>query len=146
MKKSQEESLQVKAAKIELGKLIKALHDPTDGTILSMRKVANAVGLPPSNLKYIEDGVNAPSPEIYQALVDFLKPEKSHLKEMDKQYSIIRGTPPPDVCKILCANEGLNDALRIINSQQLSTNQLNEITALLNSFKTHSTEGDSNNG
>jgi hypothetical protein len=28
---------------------------------LSQRKLAQAVGLPPSNMKYIEDGVNAPS-------------------------------------------------------------------------------------
>lgn len=40
---------------------------------LSQRKLAQAVGLPPSNMKYIEDGVNAPSHDVYAKVIEELK-------------------------------------------------------------------------
>ena len=146
MKKSLEESEQIKMAKIELGKLIKDLHDSPDGKTLSLRKVAQRVGVKAPNLMYIENGVNAPTPDAYEAIINFFKPDDDYRKQMDYQYSIIRGTPPPDVCKIICANEGLNNALRVLNNQTLTDEQIAEVTALLTSFKIHITEGASTNG
>ena len=146
MKKSPEETARIKAARVELGRLIYALHTAPSDKVMSSRKVAKAVGLEPPNFKGIEDGVNGPSPEIYEAIVSFLAPDDDYRKLMDQQYSIIRGTPPPDVCKILCANEGLNNALRVIDNQTLTKEQIAEVTALLTSFKIHTTEGAATNG
>ena len=60
----------------------------------SMRNVANAIGLPPSNLKYIEDGINAPSAEVYEKLMEALSPTPSDRRVMDTLYMAIRNTPP----------------------------------------------------
>lgn len=146
MKKSLEESERIKMAKIELGKLIKDLHDSPDGKTLSLRQVAQRVGVKAPNLMHIENGVNAPSPDAYEAIINFFKPDDDYRKQMDYQYSIIRGTPPPDVCKIICANEGLNNALRVLNNQTLTDEQIAEVTALLTSFKICTTEGAATNG
>lgn len=50
-----------KELKIELGQIIKFNREAKGS---SQRKLAKAIGLPNSNLKYIEDGINAPSPEV----------------------------------------------------------------------------------
>ena len=60
----------IKKQRIKLGKLIKKCRGER-----SLRNVAAAVDLFPSNLKYIEDGVNAPSPEIYIKLMHELEPK-----------------------------------------------------------------------
>ena len=146
MKKSPEEAARIKAARIELGQLIRGLHNAPSGKVMSLRKVAKSVGLEPPNLKGIEDGVNGPSPEIYEAIVNFLTPDDDYRKLMDQQYSIIRGTPPPDVCKIICANQGLNHSLRVLENQTLTDEQIAEVTALLTSFKIHTKEGAASNG
>lgn len=146
MKKSPEENEQIKAAKIELGKLIKKLHDSPDGKTMSLRKVAQEVGVKAPNLMHIENGVNAPSPAAYAAIIEFFKPDDDYRKKMDDQFSIIRGTPPPDVCKIICANEGLNNALRVLDNQTLTKEQIAEVAALLTSFKIHTKEGAATNG
>ena len=49
---------------IELGLLIRDCR----GT-LSQSQLAKRVGLPRSNMKYIEDGVNAPTAEVYDKLI-----------------------------------------------------------------------------
>lgn len=146
MKGSKEENDQIKAAKVELGKLIRELHDAPEGKTLSLRRVAKAVGISAPNMTQIENGVYTPSPEVYDAIVNFFKPDNDYRKQMDYQYSIIRGTPPPDVCKIICANEGLNNALRVLDNQPLTKEQIAEVTALLTSFKIHTTEGAATNG
>ena len=146
MKKSPEETEQIKAAKIELGRLIKDLHDSPDGKTLSLRKVGQIVGVKAPNLMHIENGVHAPSPDAYAAIIEFFKPDDDYRKKMDDQFSIIRGTPPPDVCKIICANEGLNNALRVLDNQTLTKEQIAEVTALLTSFKIHTKEGAATNG
>ena len=146
MKKSLEETAQIKVAKIELGKLIKNLHDPPEGKIMSLRQVSQKVGIKAPNLMHIENGVNAPSPDVYAAIIDLFKPKTDYQKKMDEQFSVIRGTPPPDVCKIICANEGLNNSLRVLANQTLTEEQIAEVTALLTSFKEYSTEGASTNG
>ena len=146
MKGSKEENDQIKAAKVELGKLIRELHDAPEGKTLSLRKAAEAVGISAPNMTQIENGIYTPSPEVYDAIVNFFKPDNEYRKQMDYQYSIIRGTPPPDVCKIICANAELNNSLRVLEDQILTKEQIAEVTALLTTFKIHTTEGAATNG
>lgn len=70
----------------ELGQLIRDCR----GT-LSQSKLAKKVGLPRSNMKYIEDGVNAPTAEVYEKLIDTLKPDPEIHAKMDALYMAIRG-------------------------------------------------------
>lgn len=146
MKKTSEESAFLKKQKFLLGQAIKAIRTDDERGYVSLRKMEDAVGIPASNIKYIEDGVNAPSPEVYEAIVRELNPTDGERKELDRLYSLIRGTPPPDVCKIICANQGLNNALRALDSQTLTDEQIAEVTALLTSFKIHTKEGAAING
>ena len=146
MKKNAEETAFIKQQKLLLGQAIKAIRTDDERGYVSLRKLEDAVGIPASNVKYIEDGVNAPSPEAYAAIVKELNPTDTERKELDRLYSLIRGTPPPDVCKIICANEGLNNALRVLDNQTLTKEQIAEVTALLTSFKIHTTEGAATNG
>ena len=52
-----------KELKEELGKKIKSIREAIG---ISQRELARRIDLPNSNLKYIEDGINAPSFEIYK--------------------------------------------------------------------------------
>jgi transcriptional regulator with XRE-family HTH domain len=141
MKKSATESAEIIKAKQQLGKKIKNLRESQKETI-SLRKLAGLVNLPPSNMKYIEDGVNAPTAEVYDAIIRNLKPKDKLHAEMDSLYTIIRGTPPPDVCDIVRKNTGMNDALRIVKDQELSAQQIASLKALLTSFKTETVRGE----
>ena len=146
MKKNAEESAFLKKQKLLLGQAIKAIRTDDERGYVSLRKLEVAVGIPASNIKYIEDGVNAPSPEVYEAIVRELNPTDAERKELDRLYSLIRGTPPPDVCKIICTNMGLNNSLRVLENQTLTQAQIAEVTALLTSFKIHTKEGAATNG
>jgi hypothetical protein len=128
-KSKDSDTKKMKNQKIKLGKLIKECRGDR-----TLRNVAAAVGLSPSNLKYIEDGVNAPSPKIYTKLMQTLEPKGKIKKDIERTYMLIREAPPPDVCKVITANEGLNDSLRIIEGHTLTKEQLKELNALLNSF------------
>ena len=128
-KSKDSDSKKIEKQKKELGKLIKECRDKK-----SLRSVADAVGLPPSNLKYIEDGVNAPSPETYANLISELSPQAPMRKKMDRAYMSIRSAPPPDVCKVVTTNEGLNDSLRIIEGHTLTPQQFQKLNTLLRSF------------
>ncbi len=145
MKKSVAESAEIVKAKEKLGKKIKRLRESKENS-LSLRQLSNAVSLPPSNMKYIEDGVNAPTAEVYNAIIQQLKPGTKLRNEMDNLYTIIRGTPPPDICNIIRKNNGMNDTLRIIEGQELSDKQMEELQKLLISFITESARGESQNG
>lgn len=145
MKKSVAESAEIVKAKEKLGKKIKRLRESKENS-LSLRQLSNAVSLPPSNMKYIEDGVNAPTAEVYNAIIQKLKPGTKLRNEMDNLYTIIRGTPPPDICNIIRKNNGMNDTLRIIEGQELSDKQIEELQKLLISFITESARGESQNG
>ena len=101
---------------------------------LSQRKLAQAIGLPPSNMKYIEDGVNAPSHDVYAKIIEELKPPPRQRAIMDKLYATIRKTPPPDVCEIINSNQELFEVLRIIKCQQLSKEQITNIKELFRCF------------
>jgi len=61
----------------------------------SLRQLATQIGLAPSNLKYIEDGINAPTAEIYSKLITVLQPSVQDRKAMDVLYMSLRATPPP---------------------------------------------------
>lgn len=145
MKKSVSESTEIIKAKQKLGQTIKKLRESQKETI-SLRKLASLVNLPPSNMKYIEDGVNAPTAEVYDAIIRNLKPADKLHTEMDRLYTIIRRTPPPDVCDIVRKNNGMNDALRIVKDQELSAQQIASLKALLASFKTETIRGKNKNG
>lgn len=120
--------------KRELGKTIKEVRTLKDSGGISQRKLAEAVKIPPSNMKYIEDGVNAPSPRVYEAIIRYLNPEETQLENLDRLYSAVRETPPPDVCRIVCGNAGMNDALRIIEGRSLEQSQMDKLKELLTSF------------
>ena len=141
MSKKQKQDKIVEAAKKKLGKMISKCRGET-----SQRTLAKSVGLPPSNMKYIEDGINAPTAETYTAIVQNLNPDKKTHDEMDRLYSVIRGAPPPDVCNIVLNQKGMNDTLRIIEGQELSVKQMEELQKLLTSFITESERGETKNG
>ncbi|MGP1361437.1 MAG: hypothetical protein ACTTK5_03295 [Candidatus Fimenecus sp.] len=60
-----------KELKIELGQIIKSNREAKGD---SQRGLAKAIDLPNSNLKYIEDGINVPSFEIYKKIMIELNP------------------------------------------------------------------------
>ena len=139
MKSATKDSKEIKKEKQKLGKTIRNLREKKE---FSLRELARAVDLPPSNMKYIEDGVNAPSPEKYLSIIRCLLPNYEDRDKLDSLYSIVRGTPPPDVCD----NKGLNDVLRIIDGQTLSINQIEQLKLLVKSFRTDIEKGEKDNG
>lgn len=141
MSKKQKQDKTIEVAKKKLGKIISKCR-----LKMSQRNLAKLVGLSPSNMKYIEDGVNAPTAEIYAAIIKNIKPDKESNDEMDRLYSVIRGTPPPDVCDIVLRQKGMNDTLRIIEGQELSVQQMEDLQKLLTSFITEPARGESQNG
>ena len=104
-----------KQLKFELGKLIKSNREAKGD---SQRGLAKAIDLPNSNLKYIEDGINAPSPEVYKSIILRLNPNDKERGRMDYLYSQIRGTPPPDICEFMIENNEVFNAIRK-NKQEL---------------------------
>lgn len=135
MSKLTPEQKALKLDKIKLGKLIKKQRECKSNS-LSMRKLAEEIGIPPSNLKYIEDGVNAPSPDVYEKIMNALNFDNPARDSIDRLYSSIRKTPPPDVCKIINANSELNNLLRILSGRKLSEEQIKQTENLFNSFLT----------
>lgn len=100
----------------------------------SLREIARAIGIPASNLSYIEKGVNAPSPEVYEKIIVELKPSEKEQQEMDVLYSHIRGLPPPDVCEILVTNNELSKSLRLLGNKRISNDMLVQINKLFASL------------
>ena len=100
--------------KAELGKLIAKYRDRQN---YSLRKFADAIGLPASNLYYIETGVNAPTAEIYNNITLLLRITKAERAKLDKLYGAIRKVPPPDICEILINNPSLYEKIR--NNQKI---------------------------
>ena len=100
----------------------------------SLREIARAIGIPASNLSYIEKGVNAPSPEVYEKIISELNPSEKEQHEMDILYSHIRGLPPPDVCEILVSNNELNKSLRLHGNKRISNDMLVQINKLFASL------------
>ena len=102
---------------------------------LSLRKFAIKIGLPPSNVTYIENGNNAPTAEVYAKVVDILQPSTEERRMMDDLYAKIRNSPPPDVCAVLLKNSKLSEKLKILDGVELSQAQLINIEKLFISFK-----------
>lgn len=136
MKRDDNNTALTNEMKRELGKTIKEVRTLKDSGGISQRKLAAAVKIPPSNMKYIEDGVNAPSPRVYEAIIHYLKPEGEQRESLDRLYSAVREAPPPDVCRIICGNEGMNEALRILQGMRLEQTQIDKLKELLSSFCT----------
>ena len=78
----------------------------------SQRGLAKAINLPNSNLKYIEDGINAPSPEVYKNIILLLKPNDEDRGRMDYLYSQIRWTLPADICEYIIENDEVFESIR----------------------------------
>lgn len=114
-----------------LGELISKLRSEKN---LSLRKFSEAIGLSPSNMAYIENGVNAPTAEIYQKIINVLAPNKEIQKKLDKLYTIVRKVPPPDVCDILIKNPIIGEKLKLLKDYQLTNEQLKEMEKLIKSF------------
>ena len=119
-----------KQLKVELGKLIKSNREAKD---YSQRGLAKVIDLPNSNLKYIEDGINAPSPEVYKNIILQLNPNDKDRDKMDYLYSQIRGTPPPDICEFMIENDEVFTAIRK-NKYKLTRTQTGQLNKLLESF------------
>lgn len=131
----------LKAKKEKLGELLAKCRGET-----SLRKLAEQIGLPHSNLKYIEDGVNAPTPEIYEKLIATLKPDVKTRNKMDELYMAIRETPPPDVCNTILQNKSLITALRPLDGITLTADQSIEIQKLILSIAEANRKGETANG
>lgn len=114
----------------ELGQIIRDCR----GT-LSQSQLAKRVGLPRSNMKYIEDGVNAPTAEVYDRLIKELKPDLQMRQCMDCLYMAIRKVPPPDVCRTITQNMYLVDAMRKLEGCNLTPDQIKSVAALFASFR-----------
>lgn len=114
----------------ELGQIIRDCR----GT-LSQSQLAKRVGLPRSNMKYIEDGVNAPTAEVYDRLIKELKPDLQMRQCMDCLYMAIRKVPPPDVCRTITQNMYLVDAMRKLEGCNLTPDQIKSVAALFASFQ-----------
>lgn len=119
-------------AKKSLGELISRLRKVKS---LSLRQFAIKIDIPPSNVTYIEKGVNSPSSEVYARIVTVLSPKEKERKEMDKLYSIIRNVPPPDVCDILLKKPELWEKLKLLDGVALSDSQLESVETLFATFK-----------
>ena len=119
-----------KQLKVELGKLIKSNREAKD---YSQRGLAKVIDLPNSNLKYIEDGINAPSPEVYKNIILQLNTNDKDRDKMDYLYSQIRGTPPPDICEFMIENDEVFNAIRK-NKYKLTRTQTGQLNKLLESF------------
>ena len=124
---------QAKGMIIELGLLIRDCR----GT-LSQSQLAKGVGLPRSNMKYIEDGVNAPTAEVYDKLIKELKPDLQTRQRMDRLYMAIRKVPPPDICRTITQNKDLVDAMRKLEGCNLTSDQIESVAALFASFQENS--------
>ena len=114
----------------ELGQLIRDCRKT-----LSQSQLAKKVGLPRSNMKYIEDGVNAPTAAVYDKLIKELNPDLETRQHMDQLYMAIRKVPPPDVCRTITQNKGLVDAMRILEGCDLTIDQIDNISVLFASFQ-----------
>lgn len=109
--------------KIALGKTITKLRSDKN---ISLRQMAQGINIPPSNLTYIEDGRNVPTADVFQYLLNFLKPTNKVQKQMDDLYTKISHAPPPDVCNILIENKGLGEKIKLLQNVSLSSEQLRD--------------------
>lgn len=136
------EKSNIEKAKKKLGTLITKCR----GSTMSQRQLAQTVGLPPSNMKYIEDGVNCPTADVYSKVISALKPTPKKREEMDQAYMIIRNTPPPDVCDRVRKDPLLMNAIRTMDGAPLTESQAQQIKTLFASFALENSKGEQHNG
>ena len=117
--------------KSALGKLISKLRGEKN---LSLRKFADAVGLSPSNMTYIEKGTNIPTAEVYEKIIKELKPKIEDKNEMDKLFCKVRKIPTPEVCQVILNNYELGERIKTIGNMVLTNEQLNLVEELFKSF------------
>lgn len=127
---TQEFENEMHECKLKLGQLIKECR----GT-MSQRKLAAQVGLVPSHMKAIEDGVHSPTPEVYDKLIAILKPCEAMRSEMDTLYMEIRKLPPPDICAWIVENPSMIRAIRRIPDVRLTFEQLDMIDTLFRAIE-----------
>ncbi len=127
MKRSEEEKTIYKKNARELGQLIRKIRMSPGDYGLGLRRLASAADISPSNMKYIEEGIVTPTPPVYTKIIKTLSPTDKELFELDHLYSLVKGTPPPDVCAILNKNEKLNNILRLLEDVELNENQLSKL-------------------
>ena len=116
--------------KEELGKKIAACRGE-----MSLRQLASQVGIAPSNMKYIEDGVNAPTAEVYGKLIAILKPSDEVRQAMDVLYMSLRATPPPDICEWILRNPEVIACIRKIRGLNLMPHQMELVETLFDSIE-----------
>ncbi len=136
------EGIDVEKAKKKLGSLISKCR----GSNMSQRQLAAAIGLSPSNMKYIEDGINCPTADVYSRLISVLNPSKKKRTELDQAYMTIRKIPPPDVCDRVKKDPQLMNVIRAMDDALLTESQAQQIMALLSSFTSENTKGEQSNG
>ena len=117
--------------KSALGKLIFKLRDEKK---ISLRKFADAVGLSPSNMSYIEKGTNIPTAEVYEKIIKELKPKSEDKIEMDKLFCKVRKIPTPEVCQVILNNYELGERIKSIGNLILTNEQLTLVEELFKSF------------
>lgn len=117
--------------KSDLGKLIAKLRNEKN---ISLRKFADAVGLSPSNITYIEKGANIPTAEVYEKIIKELKPKNEDKIEMDKLFCKVRKIPTPEVCQVILNNYELGERIKAIGNTVLTSEQLTLVEELFKSF------------
>lgn len=110
----------------------------------SLRQIAQPSGISASQLLSIENGILAPTADVFAELIRTLEPTAKQRSELDKQYMAIRKTPPPDVCKTIIANQALVEALRNIDGIILTKEQTEQVKELLATFAVRNSEGEKN--
>lgn len=136
------DSMDVLKAKKKLGYLIVKCR----GNRMSQRQLAASVGLPPSNMKYIEDGINCPTPDVYSRIISTLNPSSKKRAELDQAYMVIRNLPPPDVCDRVKKDPHLMNAIRLMDDAPLTEAQAQQLMALMASFSLENSKGEQSNG
>ena len=114
-----------------LGKLISKLRNEKK---ISLRKFAEAIGLSPSNISYIEKGTNIPTAEVYEKILKELNPKVEDKNEMDKLFCKVRKIPTPEVCKVILNNYELGEMIKSIGNAVLTSEQLKLVDKLFRSF------------
>lgn len=96
--------------------------------------LAKFIDLLNSNLKYIGDGINAPSLEVYKKIILRLNPNDNDKGRMYYLYSLIRGILPPYICEFMIENDEVFNAIRK-NKYKLTRTQSGQLNKLLKSFE-----------
>ena len=112
----------------------------------SLRNVSDPCGIPASQLLSIENGMLAPTSEVYAKLLMTLNPTDKQRSDMDHLFMAIRKVPPPDVCEVIINCPGLIPAIRAVDGIVLTEQQIETLNSLLASFAQDNTKGDTDNG